>query len=269
MARKRRQGWLDAVAGLPWPVGIGLGVAAFLAIRFGVPWYFTRPGNDIAMALSKGLAEGPALIFSWIALLLCWVGAGLSYFKQRERAQLFETQAKNLQLYSLDWRQFERLVAEWFHRQGYQVAETGGGGPDGGIDLMLRRDGRTELVQCKHWRSRQVTVTTVREMWGLMQHHGAAAVWIVCTGDFTPDAAAFAEGKPIMLITGRDLGELMQPTAVAADPTPAPILAKPAVPPRTCPKCGGSLVERRNRQTGDKFLGCESYPACRGTLALS
>jgi restriction system protein len=268
VARRRRESWLDVVAALPWPVGIALGVAAFVAIRFGVPWYFNRPGSDIAMAVSKGLAEGPVLIFSWIALLLCWVGAGLSYVKQRQRAELFDTQAKNLQLSSLDWRQFERLVAEWFHRQGYQVAETGGGGPDGGIDLMLRKDGRAEIVQCKHWRSRQVTVATVREMWGLMQHHGASAVWIVCTGEFTPDAASFAQGKPIRLVSGRALGELIQPAAVAPPPPAEVLQTKPVVSPRACPRCGGTLVERQNRQTGDKFFGCESYPTCRGTIAM-
>ncbi len=268
MARKRREGWLDVVAALPWPVGIALGVAAFVAIRFGVPWYFNRPGSDIAVALSKGLAEGPVLIFSWMALLLCWVGAGLSYVRQRQRAELFDTQAKNLQLSSLDWRQFERLVAEWFHRQGYQVAETGGGGPDGGIDLMLRKDGRFELVQCKQWRRRQVTVSTIREMWGLLQHHKADAVWIVCIGEFTSDAAAFAAGKPIRLVTGRELGLLMQQMGAAPAPAQTAPETAPAVVAQPCPSCGGRLVERKNRHTGDRFLGCETYPACRGTAAL-
>jgi restriction system protein len=32
------------------------------------------------------------------------------------------------------------------------VAETGGGGPDGGVDLRLQRDGMTSIVQCKRWK---------------------------------------------------------------------------------------------------------------------
>src|SRR5690606_11146971 len=92
-------------------------------------------------------------------------------------------------------------------RQGYQVAETGLGGKDGGIDLILTKDGRRELVQCKQWRRRQVNAATVREMWGLVDHHGADAVHIVSVGNFTPDARQFSRGKPIYLVTGRDLLE--------------------------------------------------------------
>jgi restriction system protein len=265
---------MDVIAALPWQAGVVLGLIAFTAIRFGLPWYFHRPGSDIAIALSKGFAEGPALILSWVALLMCWLGAGASYLSQRKRAELFDAQASNLQLSSLNWRQFERLVAEWFHRRGYRVEETGGGGADGGIDLILRKDGRTEIVQCKHWRRQQVAVATVREMWGLMQHHKADAVWIVCTGNFTHDAAAFAAGKPIRLVDGKALGEMMKPMVASAAPVPpsSPLAIPPAVTPgispRSCPKCSGTLVERRNRRTGEEFLGCEAYPACRGTVAL-
>ena len=274
MARRKRMSWIDLMASFPWPMGILTGIGAFMAIRFGIPWYVGRSGDAIATALAKGLAEGPVLVFSWLALLLCWMGAGLSYWKKRQRAELFNRQARNLELSSLDWRQFERLVAEWFHRQGYDVVEKGGGGPDGGIDLTLRKNGRTEIVQCKQWRRRQVAVATVREMWGLMQHHKADAVWIVCIGEFTPDAEKFATGKPIKLVTGKALGEMVQqPSATTAaravetSPSMAPAESSAAIPVRVCPKCAGTLVERQNRRTGETFLGCEAYPACRGTLA--
>ena len=102
----------------------------------------------------------------------------------------------------MNWRQFEILVGEAFRRQGYRVEETGRDGADGGIDLILRRDGATTLVQCKQWHSRPVSVMVVREMFGLLMHHGAAAVKIVALGDYTPDARRFAHGKPIELIHG-------------------------------------------------------------------
>ena len=30
-----------------------------------------------------------------------------------------------------------------------------------------------------------------------------------------------------------------------------------------CKRCGGAMVERRNKKTGQKFLGCSNYPKCR------
>lgn len=32
-----------------------------------------------------------------------------------------------------------------------------------------------------------------------------------------------------------------------------------------CPDCGGKMIERTNRQTGNKFWGCVAYPRCKGT----
>ena len=37
------------------------------------------------------------------------------------------------------------------------------------------------------------------------------------------------------------------------------------VNPKKCPRCGSELVERKNRKTGQSFLGCSRYPRCRGT----
>jgi restriction system protein len=35
-----------------------------------------------------------------------------------------------------------------------------------------------------------------------------------------------------------------------------------------CPRCGSLMVERVNRNTGERFLGCRRHPRCRGTRPL-
>lgn len=35
-----------------------------------------------------------------------------------------------------------------------------------------------------------------------------------------------------------------------------------------CPRCGGTMVVRTNRRTGERFLGCRRYPQCRGVRSL-
>lgn len=32
-----------------------------------------------------------------------------------------------------------------------------------------------------------------------------------------------------------------------------------------CPDCGGKMIMRTNRQSGNKFWGCATFPKCRGT----
>ncbi len=49
-------------------------------------------------------------------------------------------------------------MAEAYRRQGYSVEENAVAGPDEGVDLVLKRDGRMVLVQCKQWRSTKVGV---------------------------------------------------------------------------------------------------------------
>ena len=110
----------------------------------------------------------------------------------------------------MSWQAFEQLVGECFRQHGYRVQETGQGGADGGVDLLLRRGGETILVQCKQWRTASVGAPVVREMFGLMAHHGASRVKIVCCGNFTREAMAFAQGKPIDLIGGEKLLSLVR-----------------------------------------------------------
>ena len=261
MARKR-EGLFDTLVGLPWPVGIVAGLIAYLAIRHGIPWYFSQSGALLSRAFSTDGAGNSLSWLAWLLLGLCWLAAGVSFLRSRQRARIYDSQAAAPQLEALSWHQFEQLVGEWFRRKGYRVDETGGGGSDGGIDLVVRKDGRKELVQCKQWRRRKVDVATVREMWGLLQHHGAGAVWIVGLGDFTTDAAEFAAGKPIRLVTGRQLVSAMRP---ALAPPPEPATAPEAT---HCPRCGSPMARRQNRKTGAAFLGCTAFPRCRETRAI-
>lgn len=77
------------------------------------------------------------------------------------------------------WKEFEKLVGEAFRLQGYQVTELGGDGPDGGIDLVLRKGHEKFLVQCKQWKAFTVGVAVVRELYGVMAAKGATGGFIV------------------------------------------------------------------------------------------
>jgi len=204
MAR-RREGGLEWVASMPWPAGIVLGLVAYLAVRYGIGAYLGTTGNPYLTGLGAVASGGAYAPLGWALLAICWAGAVLSFAGRARRRRLLDSQTGPDSLRAMGWRQFEQLAGEAFRRQGYRVEETGLGGADGGIDLVLRRDGQTTLVQCKQWKNRQVGVNVVREMYGLLVHHGAAAVKIVALGDYTVDARRFAQGKPIELVHGGEL----------------------------------------------------------------
>lgn len=202
---KRKRGGFETVASMPWQMGIVLGLIGYIAIRHGVGWYFGATANPYLAGLGKIGASGVYAPLAWALLIAFWLAAIASYVGRARRRKLLDSQTGIDSLRQINWRQFEQLAGEAFRRQGYAIEETGLGGPDGGIDLILRKDGQTTLVQCKQWQNRQVGVKIVREMYGLLLHHQAAAVKIVALGDYTDDARQFAQDKPIELIHGGNL----------------------------------------------------------------
>lgn len=109
---------------------------------------------------------------------------------------------------------FERLMGDYYRRQGYRVEDVGTGGRarlyDGGIDLKLYKDGAYTVVQCKRENAYQITHNVVHELLGVMLTEGASKAVVVTTGEFT-DAAwrkAANEGR-LQLIDGTRLRELL------------------------------------------------------------
>lgn len=205
------------------------------------------------------------------------VFAGVAWTVRRARRQRLFQQAQDLAaLHRMTWDDFERLVGEAYRRQGWSVEENGLGGADGGIDLFLRRRGKRGLVQVKHWKAK-VGAPVVREQFGLLHHHKAHEVHVVALGGFTPQAEAFARGKPICLMDGAGLLKMMGGERPSLAPA-APVVLAPSKPVRAapslakapaCPHCQSTMAHRTRRADGSLFWGCVRYPLCQGTRPLT
>ena len=237
-----------------------------------------QPGQ-IATVMTQTIWRSLASVGQYVVPLLCLAGAGMSAWRRRERQTLVTNVSESKGADALDgmsWQQFEQLVGEAFRLQGYAVTEIGGGGADGGVDLVLRKGGEKFLVQCKQWRAFRVGVDVVRELYGVMAAKGAAGGFVVTSGRFTEEATNFANGRNVKLIDGPKLHGLIRqaqgasPQRPALGATAAPMREKaaataPALP--TCPNCAKPMVERtakRGANAGGKFWGCTGYPACKG-----
>jgi restriction system protein len=277
MSRRRKgESWFDLLALLPWWVTLALGLI-IMSSRNPKP----TPSN-----VAGGSSIVWYLIFS-LAPWLCFAASALSGIKALKRSALFSSANDIGTIRAMSWREFEALVGEAYRRKGYMVEETGGCGADGGIDLILRGRGRKIVVQCKQWRTFKVGVKVVREMYGIMTAEQADHVVIVASGTYTQEAIEFARGKPIELMDGRALVQLIrdvkgksgaapadssvQPTHVSLQKLNVQMAASGATAP-SCPRCGLTMVLRTARNgpnAGGQFWGCPSYPNCRGILNIN
>jgi restriction system protein len=114
------------------------------------------------------------------------------------------------------WARVEQLLADHYRGEGYAVEHCGTGGRaarfDGGVDLRLRRDGETILVQCKHWNAYQVPHNDVHQLLGIMVNEQATGAILVTSGEFTRAAieAATRHGH-VQLVDGDDLRRMLGP----------------------------------------------------------
>jgi restriction system protein len=162
------------------------------------------------------------------------------------RARRLRRQRALCDLAALSWQQFEQVIADAFRRHGYRVQEVGRQGrADGGVDLVLTRDGRTTVVQAKHWRRDVIGVQLVRELFGVQQQMRAFGAAFVTTSRYTTDARAFASSVGMWLIDGEELLGIIR---AGLDGNPLAVPAPTATAEPTCPACGGAMVRRTARR---------------------
>lgn len=254
---RRRKSILEDLVEMPWWVSPTVAAMVFIGARWLAPLILTDHwlGRSLGSALSS---SAPILA---VVFLLPVPFAALHQWRDRRRLAATKSWAT---IREMPWHEFELLLATAFRRIGYDVEVRGGGGADGGVDLVLSEEGKKTLVQCKHWNRQQVGVGVVRELYGVMNAEVAEAGIIVTGGAFSEDARAFAHDRQIELVDGPKLqtllgyvrdGKLSEATVAVDDSA-------------SCPQCGGAMLLRRARRganAGKDFWGCSRYPACRGT----
>lgn len=317
--------FVKAGGAMPPMITVAIAVVLFLVAEplfqalFSKPIDTSKPADVLAGNLTNMFVMVGTLFFKYFVPLMLLLGAFVGWMKRRIAGKVLN-KARNLidnmpehlasaeqALRQFSWRQFEQLTSAYFSEHGFRVHVTDDG-PDGGVDIKLYKDGKTYLVQCKHWRSSKVPVNVVRELFGVMVAEGADGGFVVASGYFTHDAEVFARGKKINLVDGNAiLNHRPAPTAPPAPPTKpkarveptltAPASAdisrfqrkvsiEPAVsvtpPPDTshfqpkpvapkCPKCSNPMVLRtaqKGANAGMQFYGCVHFPHCRGVTKV-
>jgi restriction system protein len=171
------------------------------------------------------------------------------------------------QVRSIDWFQFEKLVELVYQKLGYTVTRRGGANPDGGIDLMIEKDGQQSAIQCKQWKTWNVGVRQVREFLGALTHAKVQKGIFITLRGYTGDAKMFADEHNIEMLNENDLTRLLDRTDARFDPQTLALLKDTK---KFCPKCEREMVlkiARKGRSAGQQFWACPGFPrSCNYTM---
>lgn len=119
-------------------------------------------------------------------------------------------------LATMDWEDFEHLVRELFEkefaRNGAEVHVTRASS-DGGVDaIVLDPDpirGGKIVIQAKRY-TNVVGLSAVRDLYGTVINEGANRGILVTTADYGADSYEFVKGKPLSLLNGSNLLNLLE-----------------------------------------------------------
>lgn len=165
------------------------------------PWWVSLLVAMAIFALARlifpPVAPFAALPFVAIALYFAW--------QQLRTLSPDAVDARLAAVRGMSWDQFAALVSEAYRRRGYQVESV----REGAFDFVLRQKGRISLVQCRRWKVNQVGVEPVRELYAALDRHDAFSGICIAAGGFSDAARQFAAGKPIALVHGAELAQLV------------------------------------------------------------
>jgi restriction system protein len=184
--------------------------------------------------------------------------------------------AEEPDLYEMDPIAFENLVADLFRAMGMQAVTTQRSN-DGGVDVDALdptpiRGGKI-VVQVKRYRN-TVQPGAVRDLYGTVQDAGANKGVLVTTSGFGPGSRTFAHGKPLELISGPELVDLLHRHGLrgrlgggAGHPAAPPVPPAPSVPP------AGDRLPADHNVLGMSWSGGVALDVCalvcRGNRVLS
>jgi len=172
-------------------------------------------------------------------------------------------------LRSIDWFQFEKLVALAYGKLDYTVTRRGGANADGGIDLVIEKDGERSAVQCKQWKTWNVGVKSIREFLGALTDAGIQKGIFITLCGYTGGAKRLAEKHSIEILDEVGLAKMLESTFAEFDPETLAILNDTR---KFCAKCESEMVLRtatKGTGAGKQFWGCSTYPRCRFIMPVT
>lgn len=135
----------------------------------------------------------PLIAMAAVPLVLSLLGvlAGRIWRRWRKLPSLDE-------IHQMSGIEFERALRQIFERDGWSVSLTARNRDYGG-DLLLRRGGKSVIVQAKRWK-KTVGIRAIQEALGARDHYRADEAWVVASSQFSKSAHTQARSSGVKLM---------------------------------------------------------------------
>ena len=262
---KRSTKSVETRASLPWRTYRVRTAVLYLALAIGFPAFgASAPQPRGAWPMLK-------TAMPWAAGALLVFGP-LAYMHRARRHLRFGESSSIESIRRLSRRELERMLGQSFRLQGYAVEERETNESGDGVCAVLRKPGQKIVVRCIHRTAGAIGVEAMSELHQVMSSEAASGGLIVTSEEVSADAKAWVADKPIGLIEGRALLELVnrgRARARSAEMTlrREPHLGPPLAELLDCPLCGAPMVRKEDEQQSEVaavFFAC-SVPRCPGT----
>ena len=195
---------IDFLVQIPWWAYVSLSASFYLVLKFLVPYFEVQSNLVNEVHVSLGPVVAPVVALALLSPVT------FSLLKSSRRKKLLALKEEILSIQELSWQEFKRLVAEAYRRTGYTIMENSSFTADPSVDLIIRKSANLYLVQCRYWQNRKLGIREAKNLFSLMHDKQASGVFLLTTGIFTNEARHYALGRPIHLIDGIELVELLR-----------------------------------------------------------
>jgi restriction system protein len=165
------------------------------------PWWLSML---VAAVLYGGVHFIYAPIAPFVALPFAIVAVIIAY-KQFRGGGVVNTADRLAALRAMSWENFSLIISEAYRRQGYVVKAS----TAAAYDFAVTKSSRTTLVQCRRWKVNQVGEGPVKELNDAVGREDAYNGVCIAAGEFSANARAYAAGKPVTLLAGTELANLV------------------------------------------------------------
>ncbi|MEJ2199695.1 MAG: restriction endonuclease, partial [Desulfuromonadaceae bacterium] len=244
-----------------------------------------EPATDSSPPLrSNGAFWG--LLAVWVTLSVLFIRRGLRLTAFRSAAQEGEDDADpeasedavagaaeeiprqwSLEvLQALEWKRFETVCYEYLRATGYRPQEIRIGF-DGAVDFKVYMpdiEKPVGLVRCRGGMAGRIDVQALRDLLDVMTEAKIRNGKFITSGEFDPEAAAFAHGRNLQLLSGRELLASLLRLPEKNQLKLLRMIVRGDYHTPTCPRCGHKMILRAG--PGETFWECPKYPRCQATM---